>query len=343
MSERPSVTHKRIIRFPYRTGNPVLEWRDTATMITAELNGQPAPPAEYHELKLEELNLNPDWKTNLEREGSGIVVYRSEEITTNPIRRRNLRPKEEGGISLRMRASDSLIINSHNRSLQACTDGKSQIHDWWRGDIVAISQSPVGWFEDITMADFRDIIDHITTFPTTHAPDHDVDSHLTQPFAIRGVRINCYGEAMRYGKDMKTEYVPVNVPLNHVVGLSYLHQQVSHVTQLWGMPIRLYQDPESTRQEAETGDEDPADNPNARPLMLQMNPDTGGWGQFDRLLYGRRIGNILAVREDKKDLKVEDVLKIRAFATERLEPLIERVRRKDDELTKRLLWYYITH
>jgi len=107
--------------------------------------------------------------------------------------------------------------------------------------MIAVRETPSEFYEDITLADFRHIIDYMMSYGMTetresasHAEDH---THAT----IRGVKICCYGEEKLHGSE---PYVSVNVSRAHSTRLYYSQGTISPISKLLGMPLKLWKYPD---------------------------------------------------------------------------------------------------
>lgn len=226
---RPSPNHKRAIFFPVDHVKPRMIW------LPCERKVEDDTRTSYE-------HVNPHPYLGADEPGVGRM-----QIEHNPIRGRNLgsgmvywAPRKEGySIALRFRDDFLFDGSAMNRSLLESV-GRIPPHPW-RGPIVAVREGPYELYEDITLGDFRHIIDHVVSYRTTEVREsgsHPADRVTTN---IRGVKICCYGEIKLHGSE---PYVSVDVPKAHPTRLLYNEGNVSPISELPGMPLRLWKYPD---------------------------------------------------------------------------------------------------
>ena len=82
-----------------------------------------------------------------------------------------------------------------NRSIMKSVRISGTVHYRWPGPIVAMRQLPTEFYEDITLAGFRHIIDYFVTYNSSEVREIiNPQAALTTPRAIRGVKVCCYVE-----------------------------------------------------------------------------------------------------------------------------------------------------
>ncbi|OJJ52854.1 hypothetical protein ASPSYDRAFT_73415 [Aspergillus sydowii CBS 593.65] len=186
----------------------------------------------------------------------------------------------------------------------------------FRGPVLAVRERPGKLYEDIAMSDFRHLIDYLISF------------HLTRPLAepftgpmrpVHGVLIRCCGETQdNWGVSFKS------ADLSTVGCAPGDNGAISQISKLLGMPLRL-------RKCAINGFFEDVTNPNASMLMLMLNPERKDWG-MPSSHWALNIGNVFVVRDDGKNLKVEDVEMICYFARFKVHPMFQRIAQEICEL-----------
>ncbi|KAI9642996.1 hypothetical protein NHQ30_008730 [Ciborinia camelliae] len=198
--DRPSMQHKRAILFPEKSANPQMIW------ILCETKYDEGSPYEI-------INLNNHL-------GADRPFTRTTRIEHNPVRDRNLGsgmavfyPRKEGySIALYYREDvlhDGSVLN---RSILESVGKSGTVGYSWSGPIVAVRETATEFHEDITLGDFRHMIDWLINYRTTNLPDSVDRPENTISTAVRGVKICCYGEIKLHGSE---PYVAVDVPRGH--------------------------------------------------------------------------------------------------------------------------------
>lgn len=89
-----------------------------------------------------------------------------------------------------------------NRSVMRLVQTSGTVHHNWCGPIVAMREKWDESYEDITLADFRHIIDYIVNYGASEVREMpNPISDTPKPRAIRGVKICCYGEIISHGAE----------------------------------------------------------------------------------------------------------------------------------------------
>lgn len=253
------------------------------------------------------------------------------QIESNPIRDRYfgrgmvqwaLR-KEGYSIILLFRDAFSIDGSAINRSILESVGTSGVPAHQWRGPMAAVRQTPSEFYEDITLDDFRHIIDHVISYATTEL--RESTSNLEEDHVsttIRGVKICCYRETKLHGSE---PYISVDVPIFHPTRLLYKEGKVSPISELLGLPLRLWKyldiatwiDPPGWDE-----NKNAASNQDAAFLMMETDSGNPGWG-WAPLYWNSNIGNVLAIRPDGKDLAVHDVRLMCYFARRKLQPMFE--------------------
>jgi hypothetical protein len=197
------------------------------------------------------------------------------------------------------------------------------VHHKWCGPIVAMRETWNEFNEDITLADFRHIIDYFVTYNTSEVREiANPQSYIRIPRAIRGVKICCYGEIKLHGTE---PYVPVEVPKVHPIRWTHREGDISPISKLLGRPLRLWKFPD-----IETWIDPPGwsynlgavSNPDAAFLMMGADPRSEDWG-WAPLYWNNDIGNVLVVYDDDIDLSVNELRLMCHFVRRKLQPMFE--------------------
>jgi len=230
---RPSLDHKRAIFFPVDRTKPRMVWLLCERKVDDE---------EYGNRTLYEI-VNPHSYLGPDRPFVGTT-----RIEHNPIRNRNLgsgmvywAPRKDGySVSLKFR--DAFLEDGYavNRSLLTSVGTSGTTPHQWCGPIVAVRETPFETYDDITLGDFRHIIDHVISYRTTELRESGSyqEGHLSTK--IRGVKICCYGEIKLHSSE---PYILVDVSRAYPTRLTYGEGEVSPISKLLGMPLKLWKDP----------------------------------------------------------------------------------------------------
>ncbi|KAI4860214.1 hypothetical protein F4820DRAFT_437501 [Hypoxylon rubiginosum] len=315
-SPRPSPSHKRAILFPVERTKPKLIWMLCTLRYSSEDDGFEPQPFETINARA---YLGPDepW-------------VETQHIEYNPKRNRRLgsgmvyfaRRKAGYSIALKFREAGLVDGSAINGSLLESLGALGRFEHPWAGPIIAIRELPSEIYEDITLGDLRHVLDHVVSYNTTEVRESDNRSQTHSSTIARGVKICCYGEIKLHGSD---PLVLVDVPRAHPTRLAYSEGDVSPISRLLGMPIRLWKFPDLDRWLHPPGWEENlcADsNQNAAFLMMGADPDKPDWG-WAPLYWNIDLGNVLAVREDGRDLDLDDMRAMCYFARKKLQPMME--------------------
>lgn len=271
----------------------------------------------------EKLNLHPYL-------GPGDPPVGTTQIDYNPIRDRGLgtglgqwAPRQSGyPISLKFRDAFLEDGSTINKSILTSVGMSGTVPHQWCGPIVAVQATPFETYEDITLADFRHIIDYVRSYLTTETPESVLYPGPRVSSSIRGVKICCYGERVLHYSDL---YVSVDVPKAHAIRLSYNKAEISPISKVLGTPIKLWKYPDIDTwidppgwSENMTADS----NQNAAFLMTEIDLNNPDWGWVPPY-WSTDLGNVLAVRADYEDLAADDVVMMCNFARWKLRPMFE--------------------
>lgn len=321
--ERPSSDHKRAIYFPAETDNPSLIWvlcrrqcDEDGTRWT-EINPHPY--------------LGPDNPVE------GVM-----RIEHNPLRSRNLgsafalfAPKKEGYCVFLIHRDGYLMDGSiPNRSISACVKVSctAPIPHEYRGPMIAIRGIHHEDYADITLADFRHLMDYLISYRNTHIRESVPGLLDLAPTTTRGVKICCYGEVKRHGSE---PFVAVDLTRANKISLD--GGSISPVSVCLGMPIQVCKNPETEFQynpiEWEEGCMADS-NPNVAFLMRETDTSQDTWG-FAPMSWNTEVGNAWAVREDGRDLAVNDIAMMCHFARHKLQRMFDEVMESDSNFMTR--------
>ena len=307
-SPRPSQHHKRAIYFPQDADKPRLEWVK-CEMQNDELDG-PWEKTHFGSLM-----------------GSGDPLLDRHFITRNARRVYDL----ANAINVVCRDAFSKDGSKRNRSLLGSLGHSESLPFPWRGPIVCLST--FGWphtgygfirHEDITLADFRHILDYFATYNDDSVYEREGQSKGHD--SVWGVRVNCSGEQLLHGVD---EFVRVEVPSRHPAHparkyVNSLDCETSSISKLVGLPIRGFRMPFEHNYDQATGEHPGMTDSNvaAMALFKEANITSDRWG-FGPMLWNLALGNILLVRDDEEDLDVKEAQLLSVFCQEKVSPMFE--------------------
>ncbi len=209
-----------------------------------------------------------------------------------------------------------------NRSIIESVKTSGTVHHRWSGPIVEMRKLSTEYYEDITLADFRHVIDYFVTYNSFEVREiTSPQVPLSTPRAIRGVKICCYGEMKLHGTE---PYVPIEVP--YMNSIHRIHESdVSPISKVLGKSLRLWKFPD-----VETWFDPPGWNAslcassNQDAAFLMMGADLGnddwGWAPFH---WDRDIGNAVAIFDDRTNIPVEYLSLMCYFVRRKLQPMFE--------------------
>ncbi|KAK6537605.1 hypothetical protein TWF694_011785 [Orbilia ellipsospora] len=319
---RPSPRHKRGIFFSALNKKPEMIWLPCEPRID-----------EDDGISYEHLDTHPYLGTDNPWPGRQWIEW-------NPIRNRRLgagmshwAPRKEGfAILIKFRDAFSKDGSPLNQSILASVRAMGSPPHKWCGPLVAIRNNADETYADITLTDFRHIIDHFMSYNlknTRDVPPNPLDHAVA---SIRGVKICCYGEQKLHGSE---EYVSVEVPKSHLARVG-VGVEMSPISNLLGLKLNLwkYDDLESWF-DVPGWDENhgPDGNPNAAFMMIETDSKSEMWG-WAGFYWDSGLGNVLVVREDGKDLDVEEVRMMSYFSRFVVSPMIEDAKLCGAEITE---------
>lgn len=214
--------------------------------------------------------------------------------------------------------------SSTNRSIQAsiAASGASTNTHEYRGPMIAVREIHPEDYEDITLADFRHIMDYMVSYRDAKVREAVPDLRHRAPTTIRGVRICCYGELKLHGLH---PFVAVDVTRANQIALG--DGSISPISVCLGMPLRLWKEPGHGIHDDPPGWENNMNadsNENVACLMTETDPLKESWG-LAPMYWNMDIGNICAVRVDGKDLSMDDMAMMCHFARRKLQPMLAEV------------------
>ncbi|BCS19476.1 uncharacterized protein APUU_12304S [Aspergillus puulaauensis] len=323
-TDRPSPQHKRAIFFPADSEEPSLVWVPCTRKYETE-----------ERMSWTQLNPHPYL-------GTDEPAKESLRIEHNPVRSRNLGSGFAGAAIRKEGYCVSLVYrelylkdgSKTNRSIQACIAASGPLttpHEY-RGPMIALRETHPEDYEDITLADFRHIMDYLVSYRDTKVRETVPDLRHRAPSTMRGVRICCYGELKVHGSH---PFVAVDVTRSNQIALG--DGSISPISVCLGMPLRLWKEPDHEFHEDPpgwAGHMNADSNQNVAFLMLETDPFHEWWG-WAPMYWNRRIGNVCAVREDGEDLSMDDVAMMCYFVRRKLQPMFEEVLESDTSVESR--------
>ncbi|KAJ5369901.1 uncharacterized protein N7496_005993 [Penicillium cataractarum] len=219
--------------------------------------------------------------------------------------------------------------SKRNESIIRCVGSTETAPHDWRGPILVLRESR-GVYENITLDDFRNIVDYFATYNSSRVIEYDHISQKTlgkSQCELMGVKINSDGEMELHGSP---RFVPVGIPREHPIrtlpGDMNIRASISHKI---GIPLRLWQTMkwESALTFTETMNFDSlgcnlSNNQAVTFLTTEIDPHSSNWG-FSSMNYFGDIGNVIAAREDGQNITIEEVEDICEFSQNIMGPKFE--------------------
>ncbi|KAK0721845.1 hypothetical protein B0T26DRAFT_673618 [Lasiosphaeria miniovina] len=188
-------------------------------------------------------------------------------------------------------------------------------YPWTNGVLAVRCQTGTDVAEDVTMADYRDVMDFFTWYGHRYDPAMNgyMNTHtLPQQPAVRGVVIRCDASISDFG----TPQPPVSsLMIDHLHPIRGLYGPKAGALSLAsarvGVPLRLFRlpPPISTRMNSwhkisPMG----STNSRARSLMMNVSGKTPAeFGTFLAEYYNDHVGDVLVARDDGQDLGEDEV------------------------------------
>lgn len=238
-----------------------------------------------------------------------------------------------------------------NRSIAASVKSSGTPPRAYCGPMTAHRTFPNETIGDITLADFRHLIDHFLANgkETTHWPGIDPSPPPSPPFAlapppapaptaaptaaptpktaekpsppplsqertIRGGKIFCNGERKLNGRN---QFARFDFTLSKRASLGKGH--VSPISKRLGMPLILWQDPDTRYTNGPTGS---CDCTFATFLMLNIDSASQDWA-WAPAYWQTRVGSVLVLREDGEDLNLEHLAMMAYFCQRTMQNRLE--------------------
>ncbi|MCJ1384572.1 hypothetical protein MMC17_007689 [Xylographa soralifera] len=215
-----------------------------------------------------------------------------------------------------------------NKSVRAAAGISAPVPHEWCGPLVLLKGTPTFGFGDVTLVDYRHVLDYFVTYWDTNL--HEEPSSNT----VWGVKINCHGEKILHGAE---KFIRVAVDLNIPEQF-----EVSPVSKLVNLPVKAAKvkatdawaeypewnyDPDDYGSSAR-----PEHNPEAEALFLGLGDHTKRMGE--------NIGNMLLLRDDGEDMSLEEAETLCGFCTLVLMPTFSQCLR--GEISRSEVHRYLT-
>jgi hypothetical protein len=177
--------------------------------------------------------------------GADNPTARTLRVEYNPKRNRNLgsglagyAPRKEGYcVSLKYRDAYLKDGSAINTSIEGSVRGSGTTLHQYRGPMVAVRELPFECYGDITLADFRHLIDYVTSYGSVDIRESSRESKFRAPTAIRGAKICCHGEIALHSSD---SIVSVEVPrATRITYRASGRGVLSSISKCLGIPLRL--------------------------------------------------------------------------------------------------------
>ncbi len=315
ISPRPSPAHKLAICFPETELEPFLTWVSCYREGDSEY--------ERYVVSYEHADVSPLLGEDDPLPGRAYIGY-------NPGRDKHLgsgiasfSPNKEGyAIELTYRDAFLKDGSKINRSIMESVKGSGTVGHKWCGPIVAMRKKPYECYGDITLADFRHLIDYFVTYDRSEVWEiTNPQTHIRTPRTVLGVKICCWGEIKLHGSE---PFVPVEVPPAHNIHTDH-GIDISPISKLLGRPLRLWKFPDIQRWIDPPGWDHymcADSNGDAAFLMMDANPKSETWG-WAPLYWKTDIGNVLAIYDDQSDLSVDEMRLMCYFIRQKVRHRVE--------------------
>jgi hypothetical protein len=221
------------------------------------------------------------------------------------------------GYDLTLYYNDSagVISRSVNKSVRAAAGISAPVPHEWCGPLVLLRGNPGYGFGDVTLADFRHVLDYFVTYWDTTLREEPSSN------TVWGVKVNCHGEQVLHGADKFIRVaVDSNIPetfeVSPVSKLLNLPVKAAKVktTDAWAMYPELNYDLDNHGSSAR-----PEHNPEAGALFVDVDLSSSNWGQIPKE-WGENIGNVLLLRDDSEDISLEEAEALCRFCAQVLMP-----------------------
>lgn len=304
--KRPSSTHKRAICFPLDTDQPRMLWL-------------PCKHGANHDVE-------SSWSCkDLPRDDISCIQHNS--IRDKHLSVQSTRsPADEQSYSVCLKAPVAWRSPTpgNNRSIMTCLSRSSDstTHNW-REPIIAVRQDASNRCEDITLDDFRHVVDCFRSHNNGNLRVCAGNQEDCPSTSIHGVTILNDGERELHGSG---PFLLVDVPRSHPTRALVPRGDICTISELLGTPLRIWQ-PEDSHDDSQEpglkGSSHSTTNNNATFLMMEARIGKSGWGWTPKTWILTDPGKVVAVREDGENLTVDEVSLMCAFARQKLQPMFE--------------------
>lgn len=187
----------------------------------------------------------------------------------------------------------------------------------WKGPILAMKEQGLSmdprFFLDIDMRDYRDVVDYFISYGVHGNVGGRDKNNDRKGKKVRGVKINCKGDQMYCGA---AGYAAVDVPVGHPV----FSKAIAPISEPIGMPLHTWRcPPDKAWKDNYSGS---YTNIPATFLHQITDEDSGSWG-WAPMEWQDGVGSVLVVREDGRDVSVQQVEALCHFCQFKMQPLFE--------------------
>ena len=313
--QRPGPDYKRAILFPEAQIRPQIVWIE----FQPELEGY----IPVGEKALLGNHFGPDEPV----------------LQTIPIGRNLMRNRDLADM-LSLTCRDDFLNDGsiQNQSVLASTQGPTG-HDW-RGPLIATKSRGIDlqtcFFMDVELSDFRDLIDYFASYGNDRmhesASGNDPETMVN---TVKGVQINCSGCLTKSGANKYTE---VMIP----IGDTIFSQPVAPMSRPVGLPLHVRKLALDHRWHSFENQAVTFLHLETDPKMITWQHDptkcTWGWAPF---IWQNDVGNVLVVRQDKRDVTRHQVEALCHFCHFKMQPLFGQYLEQEGD-PERSLSYYST-
>ncbi|MCJ1389458.1 hypothetical protein MMC18_002315 [Xylographa bjoerkii] len=195
--------------------------------------------------------------------------------------------------TLRLYYRDSFLTDGSKKNRSVAEIVRGPVRHDWRGPLLTMRQPDIELngntvYKDVTLADFRHTVDWFSSYS-------DQSKYYTRTM-VQGVKITCEGDRKVSHNPMP--WIAVSVPRDHPVFMQKTPPEISRLVELPVLvkkyaPDRLWKDHRQSY-----------DNVQATFLHVDPDPQSQGWG-WAPPEWQSYIGSVLVVRQDGKDLTLQ--------------------------------------
>lgn len=290
-TNRPGPAYQRAVVFAPQKKSPQLEWIEHEELFD-----------DYTEVK---------WELSKLREhiGPGNPTPHRLQQQGNALRDRTL----DHSIEIAWRDNFLADGSPRNQAIATATQGIAQYD--WRGAVVGMRKKGTGLnpttYEDMTLEDFRDMVDYLIMYGVETSEEADSIIHR-RGGKVKGVKVHCDGDKKLHHR---TKYLSIDVPKMHPA----FREAISPISKLIEMPVRTRKYPVDRRWKDVFG---ATDNQAVTFLYLCADPNSQMWG-WAPPQWQSQVGSVLVVRDDGKDLTPDEVEVLCNFCQFEMQPLFE--------------------